>query len=647
MPNVVTYCRVSSDEQAQKDLSIPAQRKALHRWVDERDEIELSDEFVDEGESAYAPANKRPGFCRMIAYCRKHPVDFILVHKLDRFSRNREESILFKSFLRKHGVMVKSITENYDPETPQGFLYEGMIEVINQFYSMNLATETMKGMRENAERGYHNGGQSPYGYRSERLPDAAGHEHTRLVLGPDEEVATVREIFRLAVEDNRGAKTICHLLNKRGVPGPRSPNWSQSSVGNVLNNRVYVGDSVWNKRNSKTGNAKNADDWIVNADTHEPIIDRDLFMRRKEIATQRTFNLRSSPRRAVKYLLARLIRCDHCGGLFVGRRQKKRHRQDGETYDLFRYRCNTYVTKGKEVCPSIGIHCDWIEGEVVEIVRREICSPERLAALQELVHKKIEARHSRYGKDPRELDRKLADIDRRIQNYFRAIGDGVDAKTCKEHIARLEVAKTEVEQEAELLRQDDYYRRALELNLSELERFAAAFKDDFRERPMATQRRVILHFIEEIRVVDHEVVRVTVKVPFDENGVRHLTDELQAPPDGGGSSELSASSRAGLLFGPARGILDQAEARQEALLGPARGAIHAAPPTGGAASFNGSPGRRRRGLSRFWASCRGPLCVVAVVVGSRRAAGREHARHRQHPVSGAIVLSGASAAAKV
>jgi len=382
----------------------------------------------------------------------------------------------------------------------------------------------------------------------------------------------VREIFRLAVEENRGAKTICRILNKRGVPGPRSPNWSQSSVGNVLNNRVYVDDSIWNKRNSKTGNAKNADDWIVNENTHEPIIDRELFMRRKEMAAGRTFNLRSSPHRAVKYLLARLIRCDHCGGLFVGRRQKKRSRKDGEPYDLYRYRCNTYVTKGKEVCPSIGLHCDWIEGEVIDIIRREICSPERLAALQELVHKKIEARRSRYGKDPRELERKMADIDRRIQNYFRAIGDGVDAKTCKEHIARLEVDKTEVEEEAELLRQDDYYRRALELNLGELTRFAAAFKDDLRDLPLAVQRRVILHFIEEIRVVDHEVVRVTVKVPFDENGVRHLTDELEAPPDGGGSSALSAASMAGLLLGPARGILDQEDSTGQALLGPARGA---------------------------------------------------------------------------
>ena len=205
MPNAVTYCRVSSDEQAHKDLSIPAQRKALTRWIDERPELELAEAFVDEGESAYAPANKRPGFCRMITYCRGHSVQLILVHKLDRFSRNREESILFKSLLRKHGVTVKSITEHYDPETPQGFLYEGMIEVINQFYSMNLATETMKGMRENAERGYHNGGQSPYGYRATRVTEDGGQEHTTLVRGPAHEVETVREIFRLAVEETRGA----------------------------------------------------------------------------------------------------------------------------------------------------------------------------------------------------------------------------------------------------------------------------------------------------------------------------------------------------------------------------------------------------------------------------------------------------------
>ena len=69
---------------------------------------------------------------------------------------------------------MKSITENFDPDTPQGFLYEGMIEVIHPFYSMNFATETIKGMRENAERARFNGGRVPYGYRVERVDDGKG-----------------------------------------------------------------------------------------------------------------------------------------------------------------------------------------------------------------------------------------------------------------------------------------------------------------------------------------------------------------------------------------------------------------------------------------------------------------------------------------
>lgn len=248
MQRAVSYCRVSSEEQATKDISIPAQHKLLRRWVADQEDVELVEAFEDQGESAYAPADRRPGFCSMIAYCRKQQVDLILVHKLDRFSRNREESILFKSLLRKHGVRVQSITENYDPETPQGFLYEGMIEVINQFYSMNLATETLKGMRENAERGHHNGGRTPSGYRVERTTNGSGREHAQLVPGPDEEVQVVRDIFEMATDLGLGARTIANRLNERGTPAPRTKHWARSTVHAILNNRAHVGDQVWNRR---------------------------------------------------------------------------------------------------------------------------------------------------------------------------------------------------------------------------------------------------------------------------------------------------------------------------------------------------------------------------------------------------------------
>ena len=148
--NVVLYARVSSEKQVEKDLSIAAQLKALRKYAGERG-WEVCREFVDEAQSARS-AN-RPAFKEMIALARKKEkaFDAILVWKLSRFARNREDSIIYKSLLRKHGISVVSINEQVD-ESPAGKLLEGMIEVIDEFYSTNLAQDTLRGLKENASR---------------------------------------------------------------------------------------------------------------------------------------------------------------------------------------------------------------------------------------------------------------------------------------------------------------------------------------------------------------------------------------------------------------------------------------------------------------------------------------------------------------
>jgi site-specific DNA recombinase len=102
---VACYARVSSEKQAEKDLSIAAQLKALRRYALDRD-WEVYREFVDEAESART-AN-RPAFKDMISLAKQHrkPFDAILVWKLSRFARNREDSIIYKSLLRKYGISV-------------------------------------------------------------------------------------------------------------------------------------------------------------------------------------------------------------------------------------------------------------------------------------------------------------------------------------------------------------------------------------------------------------------------------------------------------------------------------------------------------------------------------------------------------------
>ena len=110
---VVLYARVSSERQAERDLSISAQLKALRQYAQEHG-WEVYREFVDEAASARS-AN-RPAFKEMIALGRQRRkrFDAILVWKLSRFARNREDSIIYKSLLRRRGISIISINEHVD-----------------------------------------------------------------------------------------------------------------------------------------------------------------------------------------------------------------------------------------------------------------------------------------------------------------------------------------------------------------------------------------------------------------------------------------------------------------------------------------------------------------------------------------------------
>ncbi len=305
--------RPMNREQAAKDLSIPAQIKAINRYVDDSDDMMLVEMFKDEGISAYASADKRPGFMAMINLAKDSDVSIILVHKLDRFSRNREESIIFKSLLKKHGVQVKSITENFDPDTPSGFLFEGIIEVINQFYSMNLAMETRKGMVENATRGYWNGGTVPYGFKLMEVPGNGDRVHKKLALGDPVEVAAVRRIFDLAANQGMGAKAIANRLVEEGIPYRNGRSWNKQRVGYILNNYVYYGATTWNRTHTKTRTIKPESEWIIVEDTHEAIVSKELFMKRKQMAQSRIGKRFATNAHKAQWLLAKMIRCGECG----------------------------------------------------------------------------------------------------------------------------------------------------------------------------------------------------------------------------------------------------------------------------------------------------------------------------------------------
>ena len=277
--NVVIYLRVSSEQQAERQLSIPAQREALQRYTSDKGWT-IIEEYVDEAKSAKTA--ERPEFQKMIAAAKQPDKNFkaILVHKFDRFSRSRQDHIIYKALLKKQGISVLSASEPTEPDTPHGLLLEGMLEVISEFYNVNLKHETLKGMKENAIQGYHCGGRAPFGYRLVRMGSKVNY-----VLGPDTEVNIIKQIFIMAGQ-GMGGKKIARILNEQDIPAGRK--WTPSTILSILSNQAYLGCRTWNKKSEVNGRKNPQSAWIVTECSHPAIIEKELWnMAQEELESRR------------------------------------------------------------------------------------------------------------------------------------------------------------------------------------------------------------------------------------------------------------------------------------------------------------------------------------------------------------------------
>jgi len=118
------YARVSTEEQAERDLSIPFQLERC-RYHAQGNGWEVVKDFVDAGESART--DKRPQFQQMISAARAKEFDIILVHKFDRFARNDYDFIVYEKELEDLGITVESVSEPGDASTPAGYISRRMM----------------------------------------------------------------------------------------------------------------------------------------------------------------------------------------------------------------------------------------------------------------------------------------------------------------------------------------------------------------------------------------------------------------------------------------------------------------------------------------------------------------------------------------
>ena len=123
----------------------------------------------------------------------------LLIHKLDRFSRDKHDAVIYKRKLELNKVSLISVSEKLDG-SPESKILESLLEGMAQYYSENLSREVMKGMKESAYKGTHLGGTPPLDYEID--PD------TRRYVVNEAEAAIVRKIFEMYT-DGVGYKQMC------------------------------------------------------------------------------------------------------------------------------------------------------------------------------------------------------------------------------------------------------------------------------------------------------------------------------------------------------------------------------------------------------------------------------------------------------
>ena len=336
---VVIYARVSSDSQ-DVDLSISAQLRALRDFATKH-EHQLVREFVDEAESGRTA--DRPAFREMIALAKMRPSPFeaILVWKLNRFARSRVDSITYKTLLKSKGIKVVSINEPLD-DSPAGQMLEGVIEVIDEFYSTNLGQDITRGMRENAQRGFFNGSRPPYGLKRVPFQDGGRPDTSWSLISDDaQSVKTIQRMFDLASKDI-GCKEIAKTLNRDGIMTSTGQRWGKTTVYKALTNEAYCGTLVWGDRQEHR--AADSDCHAVRVENAWPaIIDKETFINlQKRMALKRPNA--THPRTVPSfYLLSGFLFCS-CGHAMIGRSAK--------SHQYYYYKCNEGSKKGNDACSA-------------------------------------------------------------------------------------------------------------------------------------------------------------------------------------------------------------------------------------------------------------------------------------------------------
>lgn len=469
----VVYARYSSDNQ--REESIDAQLRAIRDFA-EKENIVIVREYTDEARSA--TTDKRPGFQQMIAEVKELHVEAVIVHKLDRFSRDRYDSAFYKRELKRAGVRLISVLEHLD-DSPESIILESVLEGMSEYYSRNLAREALKGMKETAYQCKHTGGVPPLGY----------------TLNPDKtyavdplEAETVRIIFSLYAEGRGYSEIIDALRGRRTKTGKP---FAKNSISAILRNEKYTGTFIFNRATAKVAGKRNThaskpEDEIIRIPGGMPrIIDDDTWARVQRRLSDHKHNASNRAKRV--YLLSGKIVCGKCGAVYVGKRKIAGRNKTQYAYYICGSRDRAHA------CDMPTISADVVERQVLDAIEQTLSGVDE-GTIDTVLQRIIDQRETE-PPEVRQAREALKKVQKQIASLVCAIRDGAYHPVLREELQKL------ADEEARL---NKTLAGAEDLPLPTHEEIAAFLQkaQNIKKLSRDEQKRIIADLVDEIVVRD-------------------------------------------------------------------------------------------------------------------------------------------------
>lgn len=304
LTRAVIYARMSTEHQK---YSVENQIDAVVRYAVAHG-MEIIRSYVDKGKSGLR-IKGRDSLKRLLADVAGGHRDFdvILVYDVTRWGRfqDADEGAHYEFVCRSAGVEVIYCAEQFsrDPGLATT-LMKSLKRAIAGETSRDLSTKVFAGQCTLIRLGFRQGGHAGYGLRrmlKDQEGKAKGELHQGeqksiqtdrviLVLGPDEEVETVRWIFSQFIDERQSELEIAAALNERGVTTDWGRPWTRSTVNQVLINEKYIGNNVFNRRSFKLKQKyvqNPEEEWVRANAVFEPLVNPVLFWDARRLIMER------------------------------------------------------------------------------------------------------------------------------------------------------------------------------------------------------------------------------------------------------------------------------------------------------------------------------------------------------------------------